>query len=63
MTWEAEELRRNALEMESRVRDAESRAETATTLQSEVEVQLNEARARIQASPRAIPAIHTIKTT
>jgi len=48
MTWEAEELRRNTLEMESRVRNAESRAEMATTLQSEAEVQLSEALARIQ---------------
>lgn len=47
MNWEAEELKKNALQLESRIRDAESQAETALTVQSELEGQLEEANARI----------------
>ena len=46
--WEAEELRGNALALERRVRQAESQAETAVTVQSEVQGQLEEATARIK---------------
>ena len=48
MGWEAEELRKNALVLESRVRQAESQAETATTVQLELEGQLEEANTRIK---------------
>ena len=47
MNWEAEELKTSALRMESRIRDAESEAETAVTIQSELEAQLEEAKSRI----------------
>ncbi len=46
--WEAEELRKNALVLENRVQQAESQAETAVTVQSELEGQLEEANARIK---------------
>lgn len=47
-SWEAEELKRSVLEMEARLRQAESLAETAGTEQKELETQLAEAKGRIK---------------
>ena len=45
-SWEAEELKRTALAMEARVAQAESRSETAVTVQRELAAQLAEAQER-----------------
>lgn len=48
LEYDIEELRKSALKMERRAQEAESQVETATTMQSELEQQLEEANARIK---------------